>query len=81
MSLQATPDQPTAMAVRTLQFARNFGVIFQRSQQLLPRKSNIRLLSDKVIDWTGAEPPIPEYKAPQNETIARKRARLLYQSR
>ncbi|XP_068672442.1 succinate dehydrogenase assembly factor 2, mitochondrial-like [Montipora capricornis] len=55
--------------------------IFYRNRQSSSRTFNIRFLSGKVIDRTPIEPPIPEYKSPQNEPIARKRARLLYQSR
>lgn len=69
------------MAASARLFARNFRVIFHRSQQPLSGKLNIRLISDKIVDWIGAEPPIPEYKAPQNEPPDHKRARLLYQSR
>jgi len=50
-------------------------------QQPVARALNIRLLSDKAVDWPSSEPPIPEYKSPENEPTARKRARLLYQSR
>ncbi|XP_015767433.1 PREDICTED: succinate dehydrogenase assembly factor 2, mitochondrial-like [Acropora digitifera] len=50
-------------------------------QQPVIRALNIRLLSDKAVDWPSSEPPIPEYKSPENEPTARKRARLLYQSR
>ena len=69
------------MAANLRHFTQNLRVIFHRSQQPLSRKLNIRLLSDNIVDRIGTEPPIPEYKAPQNEPTDRKRARLLYQSR
>ncbi|KAL9955308.1 hypothetical protein ACROYT_G036614 [Oculina patagonica] len=60
---------------------RSFANNFSRSRQPLLRKLNIRLLSDQVVDRSGSEPPIPEYKSPENEPLDRRRARLLYQSR
>lgn len=60
---------------------RSFDLTFHRSRQPLLKKLNIRLLSDRTVDRLGSEPPIPEYKAPQNEPLDRRRARLLYQSR
>ena len=34
-----------------------------------------------ILDFPDMGPPIPEYKAKENETIEQKRARLFYQSR
>jgi len=34
-------------------------------QQPVARALNIRLLSDKAVDWPSSEPPIPEYKSPE----------------
>jgi len=75
------------MAARRVHFGfgllerRSFDLTFHRSRQPLLKKLNIRLLSDRVVDALGTEPPIPEYKPPQNEPLDRRRARLLYQSR
>ncbi|CAH3028771.1 unnamed protein product [Porites evermanni] len=69
------------MAANARLLTRNFRVIFDRSRQPLSQKLNIRLLSDQIIDVMSSEPPIPEYKTPQNEPPKLKRARLLYQSR
>jgi len=75
------------MAVRRVHFvfglleSKSFEFTFHRSRQLLSKKLNIRLFSDRVVDIPGSEPPIPEYRPPQNEPLDRRRARLLYQSR
>ena len=75
------------MAARSVSFVfgllerKSFDLTFHRSRQPLLTKLNIRLLSDRVVDRLGTEPPIPEYKPPQNEPLDRRRARLLYQSR
>lgn len=60
---------------------KSFDLTFHQSRQPLLKKLNVRLLSDRVVDTLGTEPPIPEYKPPQNEPLDRRRARLLYQSR
>lgn len=60
---------------------KSFDLTFHQSRQPLLKKLNFRLLSDRVVDTLGTEPPIPEYKPPQNEPLDRRRARLLYQSR
>ena len=60
---------------------KSIDLTFHRSRQPLLKTLNIRLLSDRVVDTFGTEPPIPEYKPPQNEPLDRRRARLLYQSR
>ena len=72
-----------AMAARRVHFflRRSLDLTFYRSRQPLLKNLNIRLLSDQVVDRLGSEPPIPEYKSPQNESLDRRRARLLYQSR
>lgn len=90
-SLRVEPANVTAdlivMAARRVHFVfgvlerRSFDLTFHRSRQRLLKKLNIRLLSDRTVDRLGSEPPIPEYKAPQNEPLDRRRARLLYQSR
>lgn len=90
-SLGVEPANVTAdlivMAARRVHFVfgllerRSFDLTFHRSRQPLLKKLNIRLLSDRTVDRLGSEPPIPEYKAPQNEPLDRRRARLLYQSR
>lgn len=71
------------MAARRVHFLlrRSLDLTFYRSRQPLLKNLNIRLLSDQVVDRLGSEPPIPEYKSPQNEPLDRRRARLLYQSR
>ena len=60
---------------------KSFDLTFHQPRQPLLKTLNIRLLSDRVVDTLGTEPPIPEYKPPQNEPLDRRRARLLYQSR
>lgn len=71
------------MAARRVHFLlrRSLDLTFYRSRQPLLKNLNIRLLSDQIVDRLGSEPPIPEYKSPQNEPLDRRRARLLYQSR
>ncbi|RMX48134.1 hypothetical protein pdam_00014692, partial [Pocillopora damicornis] len=62
-------------------FGRNFRHVLYQSRNPHLMRPNMRLLSDKIIDSSDSEPPIPVYKSPQNEPVDRKRARLLYQSR
>ena len=62
-------------------FGRNFHDVLYQSRLPHLMRPNMRLLSDKIIDSSDTEPPIPVYKSPQNEPVDRKRARLLYQSR
>ena len=77
----------TVMAARRVHFVfgllerKSFDLTFHRFRQPLSKTLNIRLLSDRVVDTLGSEPPIPEYRPPQNEPLDRRRARLLYQSR
>lgn len=77
----SSADRLSAMAASIRQIIRSFPIVFHRSQESLSQTFNIRFLSDKIIDESDTEPPIPEYKRPENETNYRKRARLLYQSR
>ena len=79
MSLQLLPLISVTMAAFLR--GRVINSIVHGYQLPVIRALNIRLLSDKAVDWPSSEPPIPEYKSPENEPTARKRARLLYQSR
>ena len=61
--------------------ARNSPLLLEINRYFGNRIILSRLLCGNIIDRPDAGPQIPPYKAPENEPMNLKRARLLYQSR